>query len=438
MSLKALIEQGEYYKGYTYAYPHKTSYQHFEPIALKSAWAVEDKSQLFLYAHIPFCGMRCGFCNLFTTANPKLTLTKAYIEALTKQAKVTYEALGEQARFSRFALGGGTPTYLLAEELQQLFDALAVFKLDYAAIPSSVETSPATVTLDRLAILKNYHIKRISMGVQSFSETEIKSVGRGQSNQEVIQAIEKIRKFGFPILNLDLIYGLANQDPTSWAKSLQTALSFEPEEVFLYPLYVRPLTGIGKFGFSWDDERLRLYQQGRDLLLNAGYQQMSMRYFRKPIVSQIEYADYCCQQDGMVGLGCGARSYTQGLHYSNEYAVGRKGIKAILESYNNRTEADFQQISYGFKMDKDTQKRRFILQSILHMTGLSMELYQQRFASSPFIDYPQLNELIELQLIQNQQNNWLLTEKGLELADLIGPWLYAPDIEQRMNSYELK
>ncbi|MFD1261839.1 STM4012 family radical SAM protein [Entomomonas asaccharolytica] len=437
MSLQALIEQGEYYKGYTYAYPHKTSYRHFEPISLESAWSVEDKSQLFLYAHIPFCGMRCGFCNLFTTANPKLTLTKAYIEALTIQAKVTYEALGEQARFSRFALGGGTPTYLLAEELQLLFDALAVFKLDYAAIPSSVETSPATVTLDRLAILKNYHIKRISMGVQSFSETEIKSVGRGQSNQEVIQAIEKIRKFDFPLLNLDLIYGLAHQDPKSWAKSLQTTLSFEPEEIFLYPLYVRPLTGIGKFGFSWDDERLRLYQQGRDTLLNAGYEQISMRYFRKPMVNQIEPADYCCQQDGMVGLGCGARSYTRELHYSNEYAVGRKGIKAILESYNSRTEADFKQISYGFKMDEDTQKRRFILQSILHMSGLSIELYQKCFASSPFTDYPQLAKLVALQLIEDKQSCWKLTQRGLELADLIGPWFYAPDIEQRMNSYQL-
>lgn len=238
-------------------------------------------------------------------------------------------------------------------------------------------------------------------------------------------------------MNLDLIYGLAHQDPTSWTKSLQTTLNFEPEEIFLYPLYVRPLTGIGKFGFSWDDERLRLYQQGHDILLNAGYEQVSMRYFRKPIVSQIESADYCCQQDGMVGLGCGARSYTRELHYSNEYAVGRKGIKAILESYNGRTEADFKQISYGFKMDEDTQKRRFILQSILHMSGLSIELYQKRFASSPFTDYPQLAELVELQLIEDKQSCWQLTQRGLELADLIGPWFYAPDIEQRMNSYQL-
>lgn len=438
MSFQALIEQGEFYKGYTYAYPHKTSYRAIEPITLEEAWSKEDKSQLFLYAHIPFCGMRCGFCNLFTIANPALTATGAYIEALTRQAKVTFEALGNTAKFTRFALGGGTPTYLLASELEQLFNALAVFNLDYQAIPSSVETSPATVTLDRLAILQAHHIKRISMGVQSFIEEEVKSVGRGQSNLQVLQAIEKIRKFDFPILNLDLIYGLAHQTPASWAKSLATALEFQPEEIFLYPLYVRPLTGIGKFGYSWDDERLRLYQQGRDTLLAAGYQQVSMRYFRKPVVEQYDAADYCCQQDGMVGLGCGARSYTRDLHYSAEYAVGRKGIKAILESFTSRTEEDFKQISYGFKMDLDTQKRRFILQSILHASGLSEDDYQQCFASLVFSDYPQLIELADLKLMDYQHNRWRLTEKGFELSDLIGPWLYAPDIEQRINSYELR
>lgn len=437
MNLKKLIELQAYYQGYTYAYPHKTSYRSFPPISLADTWKNEDKSQLFLYAHIPFCNMRCGFCNLFTTANPKQSLTMGYLEAFARQVKATHQALGEGASFSRFALGGGTPTYLNAQELAFLFEALSCFGLDYKTIPSSVETSPETITEDRLQILKDHYIKRVSMGVQSFNAQEIKSVGRGQHNTEVFQAIEKIRAFDFPIFNLDLIYGLAHQTPESWAQSLKTALSFEPEEIFLYPLYVRPLTGIGKFGFNWDDERMRLYQQGRETLLSQGYEQMSMRYFRKPVVNQIENSDYSCQQDGMVGLGCGARSYTRSLHYSSEYAVGRSGIKAILESYNARTEDDFAQVSYGFKMDEDTQKRRFILQSILHMTGFSPALYQQRFKCEPFVDYPVLQELIDLQLIALVNDVWKLTPKGLSLSDLIGPWFYAPDIEQRMSEYQL-
>lgn len=437
MNLTQLIEQQSYYQGYTYAYPHKTSYRSFSPISLKDVWAEEDKSQLFLYTHVPFCNMRCGFCNLFTTANPKQSITHAYLEAYARQVKATHQALGETAHFTRFALGGGTPTYFNAKELAFLFDTLSCFNLDYKTLSSSVETSPETISIDRLQLLKDHHIKRISMGVQSFYKKEIRSVGRGQDNRQVFQAIENIRAFDFPIFNLDLIYGLAHQTPKTWSDSLKVALSFEPEEVFLYPLYVRPLTGIGRFGYNWDDERMKLYQQGRDLLLTNGYQQVSMRYFRKPVVNQIEGTDYCCQQDGMVGLGCGARSYTRRLHYSFEYAVGRPSIKAIIENYTARTEQDFSQISYGFKMDEDTQKRRFILQSILHISGLSPIFYHRHFQSDPFIDYPQLVELVNLKLLAQTHDIWTLTPEGLALSDLIGPWFYASDIEQRMSEYYL-
>jgi len=437
MSLTALIEQGEFYQGYTYAYPHKTAYRHFQPMALQDVWCKENKQQLFLYLHIPFCEMRCGFCNLFTTANPKQTMADNYITALIRQIQITKEALGDEANFNRFALGGGTPTYLTVSELEQLFKVLQVFNLDYLKLPSSVETSPLTATLDRLTLLKEQHLKRVSLGVQSFIESEVKSVGRGQKNSDVFRALETIKALDFPILNIDLIYGMANQNPQTWAESLQTALAFEPQEIFLYPLYVRPLTGIGKFGFSWDDERLRLYQQARDTLLSHGYEQVSMRYFRKPLVNTTDTPAYCCQQDGMVGLGCGARSYTSNLHYSFEYGVGRQTIKTILASYNERTAKAFNEVSYGFKLDTDTQRRRFILQSILHASGLSEANYTYRFHSDIWLDYPQLQELVMLNLITKQQGIWRLTERGFELSDLIGPWFYAADIEMRMESYQL-
>lgn len=438
MTLAARIHQGEFYQGYSYAYPHKTAYRHFDPIDLTTVWQQQNTQQLFLYAHIPFCEMRCGFCNLFTTANPKNNLTQKYLDALARQAKVTHEALGTQAKFSRFALGGGTPTYLTASELEQLFNAFACFQIDYQIVPSSIEASPLTITSDRLEVLKAHHLKRVSIGVQSFINDEVRSVGRGQKSSQVFQAVERVRQFEFPILNLDLIYGLAHQTPETWGVTLNVAISLQAEEIFLYPLYVRPLTGIGKFGRNWDDERLSLYRQGRDLLLNAGYEQVSMRYFRKPVAESDQVPSYCCQQDGMVGLGCGARSYTTDLHYSSEYAVGRSGVKAILNDFSQRTDDDFRHVSYGFKLDHDTQKRRFIIQSILHQSGLVITDYQRCFNSLPLQDYPQLAQLFELGLVSEQGQCWRLTEKGFELADLIGPWLYAPDIEQRMHSYVLK
>ena len=100
------------FQGYAYAYPHKTAYRHFpQPIPLKSIWQDEPRDALFLYAHLPFCEMRCGFCNLFTTTNPAVGLVPHYLTALEIQLSSTVEALGDH-RFARGAIGGGTPTFI--------------------------------------------------------------------------------------------------------------------------------------------------------------------------------------------------------------------------------------------------------------------------------------------------------------------------------------
>ncbi|WP_027482334.1 radical SAM protein, partial [Deinococcus pimensis] len=112
------------YAAYTYAYPHKTTYRALTPpVSLRDAWADEDRSSLFLYVHVPFCEMRCGFCNLFTTVGAPETLERAYLDTLERHARRVSAALPD-ARFSRIAIGGGTPTYLTPPDLERLFDLL--------------------------------------------------------------------------------------------------------------------------------------------------------------------------------------------------------------------------------------------------------------------------------------------------------------------------
>lgn len=436
MNLKTLLDNKNPYLGYTYAYPHKTAYRALEPLPLQEVWSLQDQSQLFLYLHIPFCEMRCGFCNLFTTVNAPKPLEKAYLDTLELQARITREALPE-AKFSRFALGGGTPTYLELQDLERLFGIAHLFGLDLPKVPTSIETSPATATPDRLKVLSDHHVNRISMGVQSFIEQEVKSVGRSQDNRTVHQALGHIREAGIPVLNLDLIYGLSHQTPESWLHSLKTTLEYSPEEVFLYPLYVRPLTGIGRAGRTWEDERLELYRIGRDFLRSNGYEQVSMRFFRKP-VQNTEGPVYCCQEDGMVGLGCGARSYTAQVHYSSEYAVGQSGVREILWDYVQRDAGSFQNIQYGILLDQDTRQRRFILQSILHASGLRKSQYHRQFGTDFLQAYPQLQELLDLGLAQEDGDLWTLTDGGFEQSDLIGPWLYADHIRKEMETYALR
>lgn len=110
------------YQAYVYSYPHKTSYRPINPpLELKQVWAKENKSALFLYIHIPFCEMRCGFCNLFTTVKNNQELFEQYVQAVNRQAFRVKTALG-QSTFARFALGGGTPTQLSVSQLEAVLN----------------------------------------------------------------------------------------------------------------------------------------------------------------------------------------------------------------------------------------------------------------------------------------------------------------------------
>ncbi len=178
----------------------------------------------------------------------------------------------------------------------------------------SVEVSPETVDAAKVAVLKARGVDRVSMGVQSFLESEVAAVKRPQKTAQVEATLDLLRSAGFPTLNLDLIYGIEGQTVETFLHSLETALRYAPEELYLYPLYVRPLTFLGKKSRAWDDLRLSLYRAGRDFLLARGYTQVSMRMFRAAHAPAARGAVYRCQEDGMVGLGVGARSYAGAVH----------------------------------------------------------------------------------------------------------------------------
>ena len=431
---------GSPYQGYQYAYPHKTAYRALTPpVGLADLWAEEDRSALFLYIHIPFCEMRCGFCNLLSVTGAA-ELAGPYIEALERQAMAVSGCLGD-FRFARFALGGGTPTSLGASQLDRVLALAKSLGADPAAIPTSVEVSPASADPERLAVLKGYGVDRVSIGVESFFEEETKALGRPQRRLEAERALDAIRAAGFPTLNIDLIYGTEGQSPAAFLKSVEAALAWEPEELYLYPLYVRPMTGLGKRGSpafdaaGWDMQRLGCYRAARERLLAGGYAQLSMRMFRR--LGEKEWGPvYRCQEDGMIGLGAGARSYTQRLHYSTQYAVSRADILGILNGYVERSETQFTRADYGISLSGEERRRRFILMSLLNAQGLSLSRYEARYGASAFVHLPRLRELERLGLASIVTGGMRLTEAGLERSDAIGPWLQSAAIRQRMEDYE--
>ncbi|SNQ47483.1 Oxygen-independent coproporphyrinogen-3 oxidase [Frankia canadensis] len=429
------------YQQYVYAYPHKTAYRPLTPAPrLHDVWAGEDRSALALYLHIPFCEMRCGFCNLFTRTGAPAGLTGAYLDALERQATRVADALGE-ATFATAAFGGGTPTYLTAGELDRLCDIGARFAAS-GTIPLGVETSPATATIDRLAVLRERGTTRVSIGVQSFLDDEARAAGRPQKRADVDAALGRIRALGFPTLNIDLIYGIGGQTAASWRRSLAAALAWRPEELYLYPLYVRPLTGLSRRDLDWDDQRLQLYRQGRDHLLAEGYEQVSMRMFRLPTDGFDSDAGtggtrYCCQTDAMVGLGCGARSYTSALHYSFEYAVGARQVRAIIDDYVRATDVDRPRV--GFALDDDERRRRHLVQSLLQADGLDRAAYRARFGTAADAALDTSAELTGLAargwLAEHGPSTLRLSAEGLARSDAVGPALFSPRVRALMTDH---
>ncbi|MBU2670869.1 STM4012 family radical SAM protein [Actinoplanes bogorensis] len=427
------------YQGYLYAYPHKTAYRRLEPRRpLREVWAGERQDALFGYVHLPFCEMRCGFCNLFTRANPPAEQVTEYLAQLRRQATAVRESLSPEAEFAQLAIGGGTPTYLTAPELETLFEIVAL-AFGEGTRPLSVETSPATATTDRLAVLKQRGTTRISMGVQSFLDSEAHAAGRPQRLSEVMGALEIIRTADVPVLNVDLIYGIDGQTAATWQHSLDEALKWRPEELYLYPLYVRPLTGLGRRTHSrdgWDRQRQELYRQAVEVLTGAGYVQQSMRQFRRAGAPVVDGPDYCCQDDGMVGLGCGARSYTSSLHYSFDYAVSVTEVRAVLDDYLSRPQSDFSYAEIGFDLDHSEQRRRWLLKSLLRREGIDPVAYRSRFGSAHADDFPQLGDLVERGWLSDDRCT--LTADGLAQSDAIGPWLVSGPVRDAMGTYVVR
>ncbi len=437
--------QSDPFQGYAYSYPHKLAYRPLEPKRpLSDVWQHEDLDALFLYIHIPFCEMRCGFCNLFTTTGSKAQAMDAYVDALIRQMQVTSESLGPMC-IARGAIGGGTPSVLSEIQLDRLFAGVERHLGSLKGAPLSFEVSPGTVTAPKIELLQRWSVSRVSMGVQSFVEAETRALGRPQDIDEVRRALRDLQG-KFPVLNLDLIYGAEGQTAASWQRSLTEVVEYGPQEIYLYPLYVRPLTGLDKLARQRNaqaafDGRLELYRQGRDFLLEHGYEAISMRLFRKRSVDsngavRPEGPVYCCQEDGMIGLGAGARSYTTALHYSTEYAVGRGAVQEIIHEFIERDSEALARVDYGCELSRAEQMRRFVIKSLLRKPGLDAVQFVRNFGFEADVALSQLNELVELRLAAWCDRTLELTSAGYERSDTIGPWLFSEEMKQRMEAYE--
>jgi oxygen-independent coproporphyrinogen-3 oxidase len=423
-----LLRSGEYLS-YAYSYPHKTAYRALDPaVDLRELWAHEDRSALFLYLHVPFCEQRCGFCNLFTQVKPKSDVERRYLDALERQAEVMRGVLGD-ARFARLAIGGGTPTHLGADKLDRVLQVARAMGAD--DVPSSLEVSPPTLDEEKLAVIRAHRITRVSMGVQSMFEAETAGVQRRQDPKRVEAAMRLLAPIA--VRNVDLIYGLPGQSASSLCDSIDRVIDLGANELYLYPLYVRPLTILGRRPAGWSDERLALYRSARAHLLERGWAQASMRMFTAPGASDYGPA-YRCQDDAMIGLGPGARSYTRALHYATSFAVEQAAIRDRIDQWCALSPADHASARHGYRLDASEQRRRYLILSLLER-GVDRSAYRTRFGADVLEHFPEIFELVALELGSIDSELIRLNERGIESADVLGFWLQSDAVRNARDRW---
>ena len=161
-----------------------------------------------------------------------------------------------------------------------------------------------------------------------------------------------------------------------------------------------------------------------------------MRMLRRTATPLPDAPVYRCQEDGMLGLGVGARSYTRALHYSSEFAVASRAVRGIIDRYSRRPVDSFAAAHHGFRLCAEEQHRRHAILSLLSENGLSRPLFRARFGVELDAALPQLAELVASGLAREEGGVLRLTDAGLERSDVIGPWLHSEAVDERMRQWE--
>jgi len=414
-----------------YSYPHKTAYQYIENLQLKEYNSELIKSPTTLYFHIPFCETKCGYCNLFSIPCENAEKISSYIAAVKRHSKNYREVLNfEGVQFNSLIFGGGTPLILSINQLENLFDIAEFdFGIDLNKVNISIETSPNQTTYEKLAFLKSKKVDRISIGVQSFVQNELDRLKRFHSVDKIHQALNDIKSVGFDSFNIDLIYGIDSQTFESLRYSLDMAVSYQPNEIFVYPLYKRPNTSI-YMNFDIDtDLQYRMYFMICEFLRDKGYFQTSMRRFvkDKPLIEN------SCGFENMIALGCGGRSYIGNLHFCEIYTSKQSKCNKLLDKYIERNEF-FSNISF-YELDNEEMKRRFLIKNLLYYRGVDLSEYKELFGTYLYEDFPIFSEFHSRKWIIERDGRIKLTPLGLSLSDYIGPMLISDVVAEKMERF---
>ncbi len=274
--------------------PRYTSYppaNQFKPLPPNQSaqWlsAVPADSQISLYVHVPFCRRLCWFCACRTQGTSSLAPVAAYVQTLLQELRLLRDALPRGITLSRLHWGGGTPTLLAPELIEQLAGAIQdAFPMSPGG-EFSVEIDPSEIDSARMQALARAGMTRASIGVQDFDPLIQQAIGRAQSFELTAQTAALIRDHGIVSLNADILYGLPHQTPARIADTVQKLLALSPDRVALYgyahvPWMSKRQVMIPDDTLPGNEDRLALFDTARALFEAEGFAQIGIDHFARP------------------------------------------------------------------------------------------------------------------------------------------------------------
>lgn len=288
----------------------------FPNLAVDERWRSDATS---LYVHIPFCASRCFYCD-FTTYVTKSDVVDRYVDSLARELEML--AGQHRSALKTIFFGGGTPTLLTPKQLEVVLSSLSKsFKFE-SSLEFTFEANPGTVTADKLNVLQDFGVNRLSFGAQTFNSRLLMAIGRSHDTDAVIDSVMLAHSRGFRRINVDLMFGLPEQTIEDVDKSIEELLKLPVEHVSAYWLKVEPGTPFAKWQeqgilpLPGEDDEADMYDVVCERLESAGFVHYEVSNFAKPGAEALHNLVYW-KNEPYLAAGVGAHGYVFGERYDN-------------------------------------------------------------------------------------------------------------------------
>ena len=356
---------------------------------------------LSLYIHYPWCLKKCPYCD-FNSHDSEIE--DGYIQALLKDLDGDLDYV-QQRKINSIFIGGGTPSLMSIKNITDLFAGLNE-RLEFSSnIEITLEANPGTFEVDRFFEYRNIGINRLSIGVQSFNDEQLKFLGRIHSGKEAQDAIIKAQNVGFDNLNIDLMYGLKGQSIEECMNDVTSAISLNPSHISFYQLTLEPNTLFSKFppNLPSDEDIWKIGERGSELLNQRGFHQYEISAYStlpsKHNMNYWEFGDY-------IGIGAGAHGKITNMA-ANEIVrtLKMKSPRDYLLSVKNNNQTSSVTLIENLSFE-------FMLNSLRLIGGFDPNLYESRTGQSIKVLREKMREAENLGLLEVQAHKIKPTQKG--------------------------